>query len=128
MLDARPGKEFCRRIGWYKADAARTGDWDAAVEYYRRALQEDPQRVEYRIALERAMLSASRHHAALAAELEALGDLAGALREYRRAHDLDPSNGPAAVKIANLQQTLRTQIEGARSPAPPRYRPTTPSR
>ena len=100
------------------ASAARAGEWDAAVEYYRRALQEDPERVEYRIALERAMLNASRHHADLAAELEALGDLAGALREYRRAHDLDPSNGPAAVKIANLQQTLREQIEGARTPAP----------
>ncbi len=100
------------------ASAARAGEWDAAVEYYRRALQEDPGRVEYRIALERAMLDAARHHAVLAAELEALGDLAGALREYRRAHDLDPSNGPAAVRIANLQQTLREQIEGARSPAP----------
>ncbi len=86
--------------------------------FYRRALQEDPGRVEYRIALERAMLDAARHHADLAAELEALGDLAGALREYRRAHDLDPSNGPAVVRIANLQQTLREQIEGARSPAP----------
>ena len=100
------------------ASAARAGDWDAAVEYYRRALQEDPGRVETRIALERAMLNAARHHADLAAELEALGDLAGALREYRRAHDLDPSNEPAAMKIANLQQTLRQQIEGARSPAP----------
>ena len=100
------------------ASAARAGDWDAAVEYYRRALQEDPGRVEYRIALERAMLDAARHHADRAAELEALGDLAGALREYRRAHDLDPSNGPAAMKIANLQQTLRAQIEGARAPAP----------
>ena len=100
------------------ASAARGGDWDAAVEYYRRALQEDPGRIEYRIALQRAMLNAARYHADVAAELEALGDLAGALREYRRAHDLDPSNTPAGVKIANLQQTLREQIEGARSPAP----------
>ena len=83
------------------------GDWGAAVEYYRRALQDDPERIDYRIALQRAMLNAARYHADVAAELEALGDLAGALREYRRAHDLDPTNGPAGVKIANLQQTLR---------------------
>ena len=100
------------------ASAAGDGDWDAAVEYYRRALQEEPGRIEYRIALQRAMLNAARRHADVAAELEALGDLAGALREYRRAHDLDPSNTPAGVKIANLQQTLREQLEGARSPAP----------
>ena len=98
--------------------AARDGQWDAAVEYYRRALQEAPDRAEYRIALERAMLSAARHHAAIAAELEALGDLAGALREYRRAYELDPSNGQAGVKVANLQQTLRQQMEAARAPAP----------
>ena len=100
------------------ASAARRGDWDAAVEYYRRALQEAPDRVEHRIALERAMLSAARHHAAAAAELEALGDLPGALRGYRRAYELDPSNEPAGVKIANLQQTLRERAEAARAPAP----------
>ena len=63
------------------ASAAREGDWDAAVEYYRRALQEDSDRPEYRIALQRAMLGAARYHAAAAAELEARGDLQGALRE-----------------------------------------------
>ena len=100
------------------AVAAREGNWDAAVEYYRRALQEDPDRPEYRIALERAMLSAARHHAAAAAELEALGDLAGALGAYRRAYELDPSNGQTGVRIANLQQTLRERMEAARAPAP----------
>ena len=100
------------------ASAARDGDWDAAVEYYRRALREDPDRPEYRIALRRAMLGAARHHAAAAAELEALGDLPGALRAYRRAYELDPANEPAAVKIANLQQTLRERAEAARAPAP----------
>ena len=100
------------------ASAARAGDWDAAVEYYRRALQEDPDRPEYRIALQRAMLGAARHHAAAAAELEAMGDLPGALRAYRRAYELDPTNEPAAVNIANLQQTLRERAEAARAPAP----------
>ena len=100
------------------ATAAREGNWDAAVEYYRRALQEDPDRAEYRIALERAMLSAARYHAAAAVELEALGDLPGALRAYRRSYELDPSNEPAGVKIANLQQTLRERAEAARAPAP----------
>ena len=99
------------------ASAVREGDWDAAVEYYRRALQEDPDRAEYRIALERAMLGAARYHAAAAAELEALGDLQGALREYRRAYELDPSNEVAGVKLAN-QPTLRQRAEAARAPAP----------
>ena len=36
--------------------AARAGDWDAAVVHYRQAVQSDPDNVQYKIALERAML------------------------------------------------------------------------
>ena len=99
-------------------EAARDGQWDAAVEYYRRAVADDPDRPEYRIALARAMLEASRAHAAAAAAHEAAGDLNGALHAYRRAYALDPSNGQAAVKIANLQQTLRERAEASRAPPP----------
>ena len=99
-------------------EAARAGQWDAAVEYYRRAVGDDPDRPEYRIALERAMLEASRAHAAEAVEREASGDLNGALHAWRRAYALDPSHGQAAVRIASLQQTLREQVEAARAPPP----------
>ena len=34
-------------------DAARTGDWDAAVTYYTAALQANPDNAEYKIELER---------------------------------------------------------------------------
>ena len=98
--------------------AARDGQWDAAVEYYRRAVAEDPDRPENRIALERAMLEASRAHAAAAAGLEEAGELNAALHAYRQAYALDPSNGQAAVKIANLQQTLRERAEASRAPPP----------
>lgn len=99
-------------------DAARGGNWDAAVEYYRMAVRDAPDRPEYRIALERAMLSASRAHLAAAREREAAGDLSGALAEYRQAYALDASNSEAGVKIANLQQALRQRIEATRQPPP----------
>ena len=98
--------------------SARTGDWDAAVEYYRMAVRDTPDRPEYRIALERAMRNASRAHLAAARELEAAGDLSGALAEYRQAYALDASNGEVGVTIANLQQTLRERLEAARQPPP----------
>lgn len=63
--------------------AARGGNWDAAVEYYRMAVREAPDRAEYRIALERAMRRAARAHLTAARELEAAGELSGALAEYR---------------------------------------------
>ncbi len=43
----------------------RAGDWDAAVAYYQRASDDNPDQPEYRIALERATLAASRAHIAL---------------------------------------------------------------
>jgi hypothetical protein len=51
----------CAAAAAYKKgfEAGQRRDWDAAVSYYRQAVQEDPDRPEYRIALERAMIEAA---------------------------------------------------------------------
>ena len=95
-------------------EAAVNGDWDAAVAYYRRAVEEDPDKPDYRIALERAMLNASRVHMAAARDLESRNELAAALVEYRKASEFDPSNGQAMTKLASIQRTIRDQIEASR--------------
>jgi type II secretory pathway component GspD/PulD (secretin) len=94
--------------------AARVGDWETAVRYYEQAVEADPNSAEYKIALERARLAASREHLAKAGDLEAKGDLEGAIVEYRRVTDFDPANRRAAAKVAALEQTLRDRIEAAR--------------
>src|SRR5512138_542865 len=91
--------------------AARTGDWDAAVEYYRRAVQEAPDRSEYKIALERAMINASHLHLNQAQLAEARGELEEALREYRRASDYDPPNRQLAAKVIEIERRNRDQYE-----------------
>ena len=42
--------------------ASENGNWDLAVDEYREAVQEHPNRPEFKIALERAMLTASQLH------------------------------------------------------------------
>ena len=79
--------------------ASRIGDWDAAVEFYRTAVQEDPNRAEFRIALERAMINAANTHLDQARVFEARGQLEEALREYRRASEYDPTNRQAAARV-----------------------------
>ena len=94
--------------------AARAGDWDAAVEYYRQAMQDDPDRAEYKIAYERATMAASALHADRGRKAEEEGRLDDALREYRRAAELDVSNRQVAAKAAELERIIRERIEAAR--------------
>jgi len=92
-------------------NAARGGDWDAAVEYYRRAVQEAPDRNDYKIALQRAMINASHEHLNQAQVAEARGELEEALREYRRASDYDPPNRQLAAKVTEIERRIRDQAE-----------------
>ncbi|MBI2833814.1 MAG: hypothetical protein HYX76_05240 [Acidobacteria bacterium] len=98
--------------------AARASDWDTAVVYYTRAVQADPDKPEYKIALERAMLNASRVHLTRARELEVKDQLEAAMLAYRKAAEYDPSNQQAATKAATLERAIRDRIEAAR-PRPP---------
>ena len=91
--------------------AARAGDWDTAVEHYRRAVQQSPDNAEYKIALERAMLTASQQHLDAARIAEVRGIVDEALREYRRASEFDPPNRQIAGKVTELERKLRDQAE-----------------
>jgi general secretion pathway protein D len=94
--------------------AARAGDWDAAVEYYRTAVQQDPDRAEYKIALERATFAAATMHGDRGRKAEEEGRVEDALREYRRANELDPSNRQVAAKAAEIERMIRERIEAQR--------------
>jgi general secretion pathway protein D len=94
--------------------AMRAGDPDQAVVHYRTAVQADPNSARYKIALERAMLAASRSHLERAKELEANDQLDAARGEYRLASEFDPSNRQAAAKVAALDQIIRERVEATR--------------
>jgi type II secretory pathway component GspD/PulD (secretin) len=94
--------------------AARTGNWDAAVEHYRRAVQQNPTRTDYKIALERAMINASHQHLDQARILEVRGNVDDALREYRRASEYDPTNRQIVFKIQELEKKAREAMEASR--------------
>src|SRR5688500_20188766 len=94
--------------------AARQGDWDAAVAYYQTALKHDPSRVDIKIALQRATLAASAEHMARARDLEAQEQWSAAAAEYRLAADLDPANIFAAAKATAKigRASCRGRVEG----------------
>jgi type II secretory pathway component GspD/PulD (secretin) len=93
--------------------AGQNGSWDEAVEQYRQAVQEHPNKPEYKIALERAMLTASQQHLDAARIAEARMQFEEALREYRRASELDPPNRMLAGKVGEIERRLRDDAEAA---------------
>ena len=93
--------------------AARANQWDVAVEQYRRALDADPENAEYRIAFQRALLSASLYYAEQGRLAEARGQIENALRDYRRASEYDPTNRAISGKVSEIERNLRDQAEAA---------------
>ena len=67
-------------------------------------MQAAPDNPNYKIALERAMLAASRAHLDKAREFEEQDQLEAARGEYRLASEYDPSNRLAAAKVAALDR------------------------
>ena len=93
--------------------ASRNGDWDAAVAFYRTAVQASPGRADYRIALERAMINAGSVHMDQARVFEARMQLDEALREYRRANEFNPTSRVIASKVQELEKRVREQLEAS---------------
>ena len=108
----------CASAGRQAARSAEERDWDTAVEYYQRALQDDPDRPEYRIGLQRAMINPTIEHIAAGRAFENQQELSAAFREYRAGAELDPSNSEVSARAVSLERTLRERIEAARPPAP----------
>lgn len=94
--------------------AARAGDWDLAVTYFERATKGAPDRPDYKIALERARLAASRDRIAKGSAFEKQDQLEFALREYRKGLEYDGSNVEVRATIQRLEQIQRDRIEAAR--------------
>jgi type II secretory pathway component GspD/PulD (secretin) len=102
------GRAFARA-----EEAGRAGDWEAAVGFYRQALDDQPDRADYKIALERAMVAAAAMYAERARQFEESGQLEEALRAYRKAQEFEPSNRTLSSKAGQIERTLRDRLEAA---------------
>lgn len=94
--------------------ATRAGNLDEAVVAYRRAVQTEPDNAEYRLALQRSMLAASRAHLTRAQQFESQDQLEAAVGEYRLASEYDPSNRMALLRVATLERAVRARADAAR--------------
>jgi general secretion pathway protein D len=95
-------------------NAAMKLDWDLAVTYYAQAVKSDPDRADYKMALERAQLAAAQVHFEKARDYEKRDQLDLALGEYRRVVEFQPSSQEARAGTQRLEQIIRDRIEASR--------------
>jgi general secretion pathway protein D len=85
-------------------EAAVNKDWDAAIEYYERAMREDPDNSVYRLALLRVKVAASLTHLQQARSLASQNKKEKAQAEYERALFYDPTNVAIAAEAKRLME------------------------
>ena len=96
--------------------SAREADWDTAVAYFTKALQDDPDRPDYKISLERAMIKAAQFHMAAAREFDRKGDVENALVEYRKVLEFEPGASHAIARRGELERQAREKTDATRTP------------
>jgi general secretion pathway protein D len=92
-------------------------DFDTAYEAYQHAVQKDPNDLRYKAHFDRMRYLAAVGHVDRGRVLRQSGDLNGALAQFSRAVQMDPSNQTAQQEIDQIQQQLSTQPSGG--PPPP---------
>jgi general secretion pathway protein D len=90
---------------------AKQGNWDAAVVHYTRATREDPDNIEYRMALQRALAESAGEHLQEARKRLAAENLEGAIEEFELSTQLDPTNRYAADELAAARAELKKREE-----------------
>jgi general secretion pathway protein D len=92
-------------------------DFDTAYDAYQHAVQKDPNDLRYKAHFDRMRYLAAVGHVDRGRVLRQSGDLNGALAQFNRAVQMDPSNQTAQQEIDQIQQQLSTQPSGG--PPPP---------
>ncbi|HEY0758127.1 MAG TPA: cohesin domain-containing protein [Acidisarcina sp.] len=92
--------------------AETRGDVDAAFASYSKAYQKSPRDIRYQESYERTRLAAAAFHVHRGEQLRAKGDDAGAMTEYLRALEIDPSYEVAQQDIHSVQERMSAPTPG----------------
>jgi general secretion pathway protein D len=96
-------------------------DYDAAFEYYQKALKTDPENAEYKIKFDQARFGAGEAHTKNGLKLRERGDLENAASEFRQAALMDPSSVAAEQELRKTVEMIddRERTANAASEPPP---------
>jgi len=91
-------------------------DYDAAVDYYSKALQAEPNNAAFRIKLNQSRFEAGQFHIHEGVKLREKGDIQGAISQFQRATILDPSSMVAEQELKKSLEILAERTRAAQQP------------
>ena len=94
-------------------------DYDAALEFYQKALKSDPNNAGYKIRLNQARFEAGEMHIKLGLKQRENGDLQGAAAQFQRAQIVDPSSAIAGQELKKTLDLIAEQTRAADNARPP---------
>jgi general secretion pathway protein D len=92
-------------------------DYDAAYDFYQKALKSQPENAEYQIKFNQARFEASAFHVKQGVKLRERGDLPGAAGEFQRAAAIDPSSPIAEQELRKTAEMIGEQNHAAETAA-----------
>jgi general secretion pathway protein D len=94
-------------------------DYDAAYEFYQKALKSEPGNAEYQIKFNQARFEAGALHVKQGLKLRERGDLQGAGGEFQRAEAIDPSSPIAEQELRKTAEMIAEKNRAADAAAEP---------
>ena len=84
-------------------------DWDGALDFYNKALAEDPTDPRYQLEVNQARFQASQAHVAIGLKMRKEGQLAPALMQFEKAYGIDPSSSVSEQEIRTTTQMMERE-------------------
>ena len=96
-------------------------DYDAAFDFYQKALKTDPGNANYQIKFNQARFEAGALHVKQGVKLRERGDLQGAAAEFQRAEAIDPSSPIAEQELRKTAELIaeKNRADNAAAEPPP---------
>ncbi len=93
-------------------------DYDAALEFYTKALKSDPNNAGYKIRLNQTRFEAGEMHIKLGLKARENGDLQGAAAQFQRAQNVDPSSSIAGQELKKTLDMIAEQTHAGENAKP----------
>src|SRR5580704_12829113 len=94
-------------------------DYDAALEFYQKALKSDPNNAAFKIRLNQTRFQAGEMHIKAGLKQRENGDLQGAAAQFQRALNIDPSSAIAGQELKKTLAQIAEQTHAGDDARPP---------